>query len=106
MKFALSCCVALALAVTSTVRADLTDSLKPGALDIKQAGPIAFGPDGVLFVGDTQQGTIYAIATGDTKGDASKMKVDVKGIDAKVAAMLGIPAADLLINDMAVNPAS
>jgi hypothetical protein len=30
----------------------------------------------------------------------------VKGIDAKVAAMLGIPAADLLINDMAVNPAS
>jgi hypothetical protein len=106
MRFPFACCLALAMAVVSTARADLTDSLKPGTMDIKQAGTIAFGPDGVLFIGDTQQGAIYAVATGDTKGDPSKAKVDIKGIDQQVAAMLGTAAGDILINDMAVNPAS
>src|SRR6185503_14250991 len=101
MKFALASCL-LALALASTARADLTESLKPAApgaaMDIKQAGPLAFAPDGVLFIGDTQQGAIYAVATGDTTGDAAKAKVDVKGIDQKVAAMLGTTAADILLN--------
>src|SRR5262245_10372245 len=88
MRFALTACAALALAIASTARADLTESLKTGGMDIKQAGPIAFAPDGVLFIGDTQQGAVYAVATGDTKGDASKVKVDVKGVDGQIAAML------------------
>jgi hypothetical protein len=106
MRFALTCCVALAFAVISTARADISASLKSGQNDIKQVGPLAFGPDGVLFVGDTQQGAVYAIATGDTKGDASKAKIDVKGIDQQVAAMLGTTSADILINAIAVNPAT
>jgi len=47
-------------------------------MDIQQAGVMAFGSDGVLFIGDTRQGAIYAVATGDTKGDASKAKIDIK----------------------------
>jgi hypothetical protein len=34
------------------------------------------------------------------------MKVSVKGIDKQIAAMLGTTAGDILINDIAVNPAS
>jgi hypothetical protein len=60
----------------------------------------------VLFVGDNQQGAIYAIATGDTSGDAAGAKINVKGIDKQIAAMLGTVASDILINDIAVNPAS
>ncbi len=109
MKLPLTC-VVLAMAVTSTARADLTESLKaPTAaapMDIKQAGPLAFAENGVLFIGDTQQGAVYAVATGDAKGDASKAKIDVKGIDGQIAALLGTQAADILINDMAVNPES
>jgi len=106
MRFALAFCVVFSLIVSSAVRADLTESLKPGAIDIKQAGPLSFGPDGVLFIGDTQQGAIYAIATGDTTGDPAKAKFDIKGIDQQLAAMLGVTPADIVINDIAVNPAS
>jgi hypothetical protein len=104
-----SACVAalvLVLSMVCVARADLSESLKTGTMDIKQAGPLAFGPDGVLFIGDNQQGAIYAIATGDTSGDISNAKVNVKGIDKQVAAMLGTTAGDILINDIAVNPAS
>ena len=106
MKITLSCFVALVLGVLGIVRADLSESLKSGAIDIKQAGPMAFGPEGILFVGDNQQGAIYAIATGETSGDASKASVNVKGIDKQIAAMLGTVASDILINDVAANPAS
>src|SRR5688572_6126037 len=99
-------CAALVLGMVCTASADLTESLKSGAMDIKQAGPLAFGPDGVLFIGDNQHGAIYAIATGDTSGDVSSVKVNVKGIDKQIAAMLGTTTSDILINDIAVNPAS
>lgn len=106
MRLALTSCVVLALTVVSAAWADLTDSLRGVGMDIKQAGPLAFAADGVLFIGDAQQGAIFAVATGDTKGDASKARIDVKGIDQQVAAMLGTTPADILINDVAVNPAS
>jgi hypothetical protein len=105
MKRTLAACVAFALSAV-VAHADLADSLKPGPVDIKHAGPLAFGPDGVLFIGDAQQGAVYAVATGDTSGDASKVKIEVKGLDKQVAAMLGTTPADILINDVAVNPAS
>lgn len=98
--------VALLLTAASPARADATQSLKAGTIDIKQAGQLAFGPDGVLFIGDSRQGTVYAVATGDTTGDPSKVTIDVKGIDRQIAAMLGTTPDDVLINDIAVNPAS
>jgi len=106
MKKTLIGSAALVLSIVCSARANLNEGLKPGPMDIKQAGPLAFGPDGVLFVGDNQQGAIYAIATGDISGDASTVKVNVKGIDKQIAAMLGTTTADILINDLAVNPAS
>src|ERR1051325_5328900 len=106
MKKTLIGCAALVLGMVCSARANLNDGLKPGPMDIKQAGPLAFGPDGVLFVGDNQQGAIYALATGDVSGDASKVSVNVKGIDKQIAAMLGTVASDILINDIAANPAS
>lgn len=106
MKISLACWVALVLAVVCTARANLTESLKSGRMDIKQAGPLAFAPDGVLFVGDNQSGAIYAIDTGDTAGDPANASVNVKGIDKQIAAMLGTTPGDIIINDLAVNPAS
>jgi len=106
MRFTSALCVILALFVVSTARADLTESLKAGTIDIKHAGPLAFAPDGVLFIGDTQQGAIYAVDTGDAKGDSAKVKFDIKGLDQQLAAMLGTAAAEIIINDIAVNPAS
>src|SRR3954468_10372904 len=106
MKLKLASSVALILSLVCAARADLTESLKTGAIDIKQAGPLAFAPDGVLFVGDNQQGAVYAIATNDTAGDPVNVTINVKGIDKQIAAMLGTTPTDILINDLAVNPAS
>lgn len=82
----------------------LTTSLTAGKADLKSAGALAFGPDGVLFVGDSLGGAIFAIDTQDrTPGTAA---VDVKDIQPKLAAVLGTAADQILINDLAANPAS
>jgi hypothetical protein len=90
----------------STVHADLTESLKKGTPDLKSIGPIAFGPDGVVFVGDPQGGAIFAIDTGDKAASPATGTVKVPKIDEKVAAVIGATAKDVLINGVAVNPAS
>ncbi len=46
-----------------------------GKVTLKSAGPITFGPDGILFIADTKSAAIVAIATGDTKGGAAKAEV-------------------------------
>lgn len=82
-----------------------TSGMKTGKAELKSAGALAFGPEGVLFVGDSLGASIFAIDTGDNKpGTAGK--IEVKGINEKIAAMLGTAADQILINDMAVNPMS
>jgi len=100
--------VGAALALAFTVQAARTPAaaagLAAGDSGLKSAGALAFGPDGVLFVGDSAGGAIAAIDTADrTPGSG---KIDVQGIDEKVAAMVGVNAGDILINDVAVNPIS
>jgi len=83
----------------------LTDTLKAGKADLKSAAQLAFGPEGILFVGDSRQAAIFAIATEDTK-PAPAGKIEIRAINEKIAAMLGIAPGQLLINDMKVNPVS
>ncbi|GIW90364.1 MAG: hypothetical protein KatS3mg109_0796 [Pirellulaceae bacterium] len=82
------------------------EGLKPGTVTLKSAGPIAFAPDGVLLIGDPVAATVYAVATGDTKGDPEKAEYRIEAIDEKVAALLGVSSSDILIADVAANPAS
>lgn len=85
--------------------ADLTASLKAGTPKLQSAGPLAFGPDGVLFVADTRGASIFAIDTGDrTKGESGF--ATIPGIGKKIAALLGTSPRDIRITDLAVNPAS
>jgi len=90
---------------TVAVAEDATSSLKKGTPEIKSAGALAFGPDGVLFVADAPNTTVYALATGDAKGSDTK-SLKVEKIDAAIGSLLGTTGADIIINDMKVNPAS
>jgi hypothetical protein len=92
--------------VAASAQAAPNGGLKEGTPDLKSAGPLAFGPDGILFVGDTRSAAIFAIATGDTSSDASNAKLNVPDIEKKIAEMLGTEAKDVKIEDLAVNPAS
>jgi hypothetical protein len=99
----------LALLAGVALAADSAPGLKEvGKPDLKSAGPLAFGPQGVLFVGDPQGAAIFAIGVGPQSkpeapiGEAFKLE----GADAKIAALLGTSAGDILINDLAVDPAT
>jgi hypothetical protein len=96
---------ALACTALATHAADWTASLKEGKVELKSIGPIAFGPQGILFLADTRSAAIFAVATGDTQpGAAGPLRVE--GINQKVAALLGASADQILIDDLAVNPIS
>jgi hypothetical protein len=99
--------VVAALAAGSVRAADLSASLKKGTPDLKSVSALAFGPEGILFVGDPQGAAIFAIGTGDTTrktGAGSTLKVE--GIDAKIASLLGTDVKGIRVADLAVNPAS
>jgi hypothetical protein len=79
--------------------------LSSGKVDLKSAGALAFGPDGILFVGDSVGGAVVAIDTGD-RNASSAAKVNVQGINSKIAALVGVTPDQILIHDVKVNPIS
>ncbi len=97
---------AFGLFTTGTDAAKWTADMKEGKLELKSAGPLAFGPDGILFVADTKAAAIVAISTGDTKPAAGNQLLKVEGINQKIAALLGTSADQILIEDLAINPIS
>ena len=87
--------------VERTLVSTLTD-ISPTPVSV---GSLAFGPENILFVGDTQGGAIYAMDLADmAHGDGGA--VELADLDRKIASMLGIAVEDLLIADMAVHPTS
>jgi hypothetical protein len=95
----------IALFAVTGFSAALTDSLKPGKADIKSVGVMTFGPEGILFVGDSVGGAVYAFDTQDRTASPAAA-VDVAGINEKIASMLGTMPDQIMINDLAVNPIS
>lgn len=97
---------ALAMMVATVGKSDTPKvNLPMGAAKLMSAGPMAFGPDGILFVGDSIGASIVAIDTQDTKAN-NNVKVNVEGIDAKIAAIAGITPDQIVINNVKVNPVS
>ncbi len=81
--------------------------LETGTPRIQSAGPLAFGPDGILLVGDTRAAAVFAIATDDKSGNPEAADVNIDNFTEKMGGQLGMkPRDDLKINDLAVNPAS
>lgn len=101
VNLTLSVCLSMAL-VVGTLHAT---SLRAGKAEIKSAGPLAFGPAGILFAGDSLGGSVFALDVNDsTPGKA--VPVEIEGINLKIAALLGTTPDQILIQDMAVHPVS
>src|SRR5690348_8153865 len=61
--------VALVVVVSAGIASAAAEGLnQTGKPDLKSIGPIAFGPDGVLFVGDPMGATLYAIGVDAASG--------------------------------------
>ena len=76
--------------------------LKEGTTGIQSAGPITFGPDGILFVGDTVSAHVYAFTTSDEAGKLRE--VSMSNVTDKIE--MAIKQSDVKVNDMAVHPDS
>jgi len=98
--------VALCAMTAATVRAEAPKGLQQGKPELKSAGPLAFGPGGILFIGDSKAAAIVAVDTKDTSGDRAKASINVENIDQKIASLLGTRTDQVRIQDIAVNPAS
>lgn len=94
------------VAVSSVANAANLWQLKTGTPDLKSAGTLTFGPDGIFFVGDQKGAAIFAIDTGHATGKAAAVSLDVAGVGGKVAKALNVSAKDVTVNDLAVNPAT
>jgi hypothetical protein len=91
----------LALAAANAAPIGLDQNGKP---DLKSAGPLAFGPKGVLFVGDAQGAQIFAIDVGTAPANPIAAGFKLENADQKIAALLGTKAEDITLNDVVVEP--
>ncbi|MEM1428890.1 MAG: hypothetical protein AAGG09_05485 [Pseudomonadota bacterium] len=96
-----------ALALTATVTS-------AQAADLQSAGALAFDDGNVLFVGDSRAGLVHAFdLTGAGLTDQSGYQLGraetfegrtiFDHLDVEIAALLGVPASDIAINDMVVH---
>jgi hypothetical protein len=100
------CAAALLAGAANAAEKSLLNSLKAGTPDLKQAGALAFAPEGILLVGDTTSAAVFAIDTGDRPAKAAEGAIKVEGINQKVAGLVGADVKQVKINDLAVNPLS
>ncbi|MBN7812235.1 hypothetical protein J0A68_14875 [Algoriphagus sp. H41] len=99
-------CALIAALAAFTFRAEESPyKLKLGTPEIKSITSLAFGPDGILFIGDSKGASVIALNTKDA-ANAEIQPVNIEGIDKKLAGMLGTTADNLSILDIAVNPIS
>ena len=80
--------------------------LTMGSPAIKSVGPLAFGPEGVLFIGDNAGASIFAVDVADTGSSGQAASIDLENLNAALAGYLGCGRDDVQIRDMAVHPES
>ncbi|MGH9319785.1 MAG: hypothetical protein ACRD3V_07830 [Vicinamibacteria bacterium] len=89
-----------------TVSGEAPGDFRTGTPEIRSMSALAFGPDGILFIGDGKGGSVFALDLNDQSSSPGEKELTVKDVESKIGAFLGTTAGDVLIHDMAVNPLS
>ncbi len=80
--------------------------LRAGRAALGSAGPIAFGPAGILFLADNAASKVFAVDVADPGPAGGTEPFDLENVDALVSSFLGCEPGDIAIRDMAVHPLS
>ncbi len=80
--------------------------LRRGSVDLRSAGPITFGPGGILFLADNAAAKVFAVDVADPGPEGGSEPFDLADVDARVGSFLGCAPGDITIKDMAVHPLS
>ena len=76
-----------------------------GKAEVQSMNSLAFGPEGILFIGDSKSALVFAIDTKDISiNEAAEVKLEK--IDQHIADLLGSNVEEVHIQDLAVNPIS
>jgi hypothetical protein len=80
--------------------------LRPGSAHVQSAGPITFGPAGILFLADNGSARVFAVDVADPGPAAGPEPFDLADVDVRIGSYLGCEADQVDIRDMAVHPES
>lgn len=106
IKLLFTCTLGATSALWAGNGEDLKANFILGDPQIESISALTFGPEGILFIGDTQNAAVVAIDTKDTEAGKAKENFNMVRVDHLLAAMLGTTADKITILDMAVNPVS
>jgi hypothetical protein len=85
----------------------MDDGLQVGTVQLGMAGPLAIGPEDIVFTADGQAAKVYALAVeAPDRGAAGEGPIDVDDLDVRLGAYLGCEADDVDIRDLVVQPRS
>lgn len=84
----------------------LKADFKVGDPGVQSINAMAFGPEGILFIGDSKSASVIAIDTKDVTPKAAPEKIEMQQVDIAIATSLGTTADKISIQDMAINPVS
>ncbi len=109
---ALACAVAglvvlapLVSGLSSSADEQIRQSLESGNADPKSMSVLVFSPDGILFIGDSKGGAVFAVETKAERNDDAE-PIQLANVEAAIAARLGTKAEEVMIHDLAVHPVS
>lgn len=80
--------------------------LRTGTLRLLSAGPMTFGPEGILFLADNAAAKVFAVDVADPGPAAGADPLELDDVDARIGSFLGCEAGDVTIRDLAVHPVS
>ena len=97
--------VVLLFVVSAPLSAAAEYNLQEGHVNLQSASTLSWGPDDVLFIGDSTGATVYAVQLGGLSSMDSK-PINILGFDRELSSYLGVPSTDFVVNDMLVHGAS
>ncbi|NAS30575.1 hypothetical protein GTQ40_06305 [Flavobacteriaceae bacterium R38] len=98
--------LALIVISAATKKTSLTSDFTVGDPQVQSINALTFGPEGILFIGDSKSAAVFAVDTKDTQKPASVSPLRMRSFDKKIAEKLGTETSNIRITDMAVNPIS
>lgn len=90
----------------STNYEKLTKDFVQGKATISSMSILSFGPEGLLFIGDSKAGKIFALDMNDRTPNASEEGFELEDMETRLGNLLGTGPRGVIIHDMAVNPIS
>lgn len=82
--------------------------LESKPIELASVGPLAFGPDGILFVSDPKSAAVHAIDTKSHRPAAAlnlqSARYELSDVKASLASLVGGQPGDVNVVDMAIDP--